>query len=415
MKKFNKILLASCLLTFGIASAQTGIGTTTPDASAVLDVSSSTKGLLMPRLTTSQRNAISLPATGLVVYNTTSNELQTNTGTTASPIWTASGIGPTGATGAQGVAGDTGATGAAGTNGTNGATWTSGSGAPSNAVGTNGDHYLNTASGDVYLKASNVYSIVGNIKGATGATGAQGIQGIQGAAGTNGTNGTNATVTGSAPIAVSSGVVSLNDSGVTSAKILDGTVTTADLANNSVSMAKISATGTADSTTYLRGDGSWSTVASASAGTVTNVSVTTANGISGSVLNPTDTPAITLTLGDITPTSVVTSGNTTVNGVFKSNGAVYAKVRTVTSLPITWAADDYMIIVKVAAAQNLILPDPALYSGRVICIRNGSVSAGTSGTYTYITYVPQDVTTILANRGQTFVSDGTKWFLISGV
>lgn len=44
------------------------------------------------------------------------------------------------------------------------------------------------------------------------------------------------------------------------------------------------------------------------AGTVTTVSVVTANGISGSVADPTSTPAITLTLGAITPTSVTTSG-----------------------------------------------------------------------------------------------------------
>lgn len=50
-------------------------------------------------------------------------------------------------------------------------------------------------------------------------------------------------------------------------------------------------------------------------GTVTTVSVTTANGVSGTVTNPTTTPAITLTLGDITPTSVVTI-----------NGAVGTKV-----------------------------------------------------------------------------------------
>lgn len=40
------------------------------------------------------------------------------------------------------------------------------------------------------------------------------------------------------------------------------------------------------------------------AGTVTNVSVTTANGVSGAVANPTSTPAITLALGVIAPTSV---------------------------------------------------------------------------------------------------------------
>jgi hypothetical protein len=45
----------------------------------------------------------------------------------------------------------------------------------------------------------------------------------------------------------------------------------------------------------------------AASGTVTSVAVTTANGVSGSVANPTTTPAITLTLGAITPTSVVPS------------------------------------------------------------------------------------------------------------
>jgi hypothetical protein len=43
-------------------------------------------------------------------------------------------------------------------------------------------------------------------------------------------------------------------------------------------------------------------------GTVTTVSVVSANGVSGSVANPTSTPAITLTLGNITPTSVTATG-----------------------------------------------------------------------------------------------------------
>jgi hypothetical protein len=46
-----------------------------PDASAMLDVKSTTKGLLIPRMTTTQRNAIVAPAEGLLIYNLTSNEL----------------------------------------------------------------------------------------------------------------------------------------------------------------------------------------------------------------------------------------------------------------------------------------------------------------------------------------------------
>jgi hypothetical protein len=50
-----------------------GLGTITPDASAILDLTSTTQGMLNPRMTQTQRNAIAAPATGLFIYNTTSS------------------------------------------------------------------------------------------------------------------------------------------------------------------------------------------------------------------------------------------------------------------------------------------------------------------------------------------------------
>ena len=55
------------------ANAQVGIGTTTPDTSTMLDVQSSTKGILIPRMDSTQRIAISSPATGLLVFDTDSD------------------------------------------------------------------------------------------------------------------------------------------------------------------------------------------------------------------------------------------------------------------------------------------------------------------------------------------------------
>jgi len=46
-----------------------GIGTATPNTSSTLDLSSTTKGFLMPRMTTAQRNAIASPAIGLQIFN----------------------------------------------------------------------------------------------------------------------------------------------------------------------------------------------------------------------------------------------------------------------------------------------------------------------------------------------------------
>jgi hypothetical protein len=51
------------------------IGTITPAASAVLDVTSTDKGILFPRMTTAQKNAIVTPTAGLVIYDTTLNKL----------------------------------------------------------------------------------------------------------------------------------------------------------------------------------------------------------------------------------------------------------------------------------------------------------------------------------------------------
>ena len=54
------------------ASGSTGIGTLTPNASALLDVQSNTQGILIPRMTKAQRDAIAVPATGLMIYQTNS-------------------------------------------------------------------------------------------------------------------------------------------------------------------------------------------------------------------------------------------------------------------------------------------------------------------------------------------------------
>jgi Flp pilus assembly pilin Flp len=85
MKKTIYILTLLCAATS--IQAQVGIGTTTPDASSILDVNSTSKGLLPPRMTAAQRNAISSPVAGLMIWCTDCNatgDLQVFNGS----VWT---------------------------------------------------------------------------------------------------------------------------------------------------------------------------------------------------------------------------------------------------------------------------------------------------------------------------------------
>jgi hypothetical protein len=67
---------------YNIQNSNVGIGTATPDVSSLLDVTSLSKGFLPPRMTTAQKNAISSPAAGLIVYDTTLNKLCVRTAAT---------------------------------------------------------------------------------------------------------------------------------------------------------------------------------------------------------------------------------------------------------------------------------------------------------------------------------------------
>ena len=83
-------LLASSLATaqpITDAQGDVVIGGVAPDPSAILDLQSTTKGFLMPRMTDAQRDAIVSPAEGLMVYNTDVGAQQINTGTAGSPVW----------------------------------------------------------------------------------------------------------------------------------------------------------------------------------------------------------------------------------------------------------------------------------------------------------------------------------------
>lgn len=70
------LALIFCFLITGLMAQPTNV-----DPSAALEIDSSTKGFLPPRLTTAQRNAVPNPALGLIVYNTTTKKLNFYDGT----------------------------------------------------------------------------------------------------------------------------------------------------------------------------------------------------------------------------------------------------------------------------------------------------------------------------------------------
>jgi uncharacterized protein (TIGR02145 family) len=66
------------------------------EPSALLELQSTDRGFLLPRMTQAQRDAIAAPATGLMIYNTTVAAMEINHGSTAAPSWQTIGPPPIG-------------------------------------------------------------------------------------------------------------------------------------------------------------------------------------------------------------------------------------------------------------------------------------------------------------------------------
>jgi hypothetical protein len=62
-----------------VTTGDGAFGTASPDAKAALTVTSTSKGFLPPRMTGTQRDAITSPTAGLMIYNSTTNKLQVRT------------------------------------------------------------------------------------------------------------------------------------------------------------------------------------------------------------------------------------------------------------------------------------------------------------------------------------------------
>jgi len=187
---FTKIGILSAITFCSVGlSAQNnvGIGTNTPDASSVLEVQSSTQGVLVPRMTTAQRLAITTPANGLLVYDTNFDcffYYVAATTTWQNMCTSSATTGPTGPTGA---------TGANGTSGNNGIScWDlNGNGINDPAEDVNTDGFWDALDCAGAIGPQGPAGVAGPTgpSGDPGATGAVGATGATGSAGTTGPTG----------------------------------------------------------------------------------------------------------------------------------------------------------------------------------------------------------------------------------
>lgn len=249
------------LVSFAVkAQDNMGIGTLNPDPSAILEVRSTDKGVLLPRLSSAQKNGIVNPAQGLFVFDTDSESFWYYDGSQ----WIEA-LGPTGPTGPQGVPGPqgiqgpTGPTGAASTvpgpagpQGPQGPTGIQGITGPTGSTGPTGLQGLQGAQGPTGIQGIEGPTGPQGIQGPTGpqgSTGPTGAQGVTGPVGPTGAQGADGPTGPSGPASYNTALTS-NIDGTYSITDDGGTLTTSSGAwlttGNAGTNASINFVGTTD-------------------------------------------------------------------------------------------------------------------------------------------------------------------------
>jgi hypothetical protein len=177
--------------------------------------------------------------------------------------------------------------------------------------------------------------------------------------------------------------VAVNKGGTGQTSYTDGQLLIGNSSGNGLTKATLTA---GANIIITNGNGSIEIAASApGTGTVTDVSVVTANGISGSVATSTTTPAITLTLGAINPSSIGATTPCPIQG--------YRPVNTQTGTSYT-----------------LVLSD----SGKEITMNNGSASTLTIPPFASVAFVAQtEVDIFQLGAGQVTITAGAGVTIVS--
>lgn len=425
-------LLSLLSLSFYVSAQNVAINTdgSTANSSSMLDIKSTTKGVLIPRMTAAQKTAIVTPATGLLVYQTDGTSgFYYNSGTPAIPSWQFVSTGATGPQGPQGIQGNqgtqgiqgpiglTGTAGANGAAGANGYNILQGSGAPLAGNGIDNDSYINTSNGDVYKKSSGAWALTGNIKGPQGIQGNQGTQGIQGIQGTigpqgpqgptgagfaNGTAVNQIYITGSTPFAPTTPVTTLPTS---AAPAFTGDVTSTagslslSIANNATSGNRIV-----------------TALGSANAGTIPAARLGTSSGTSTTFLNGSGAFSAPFTLTTTGTSGAATFSSGTLNiPQYSGGGGSLTMVTASSSITLSGTSNQFVYI----SANNITVTLPTSpFVGQTIYLftdfNTGQINAGSIGIRQSGTNYPNasnfnDVA-LTRVRGIIIIYNGTNWF-----
>ena len=207
------------------------------------------------------------------------------------------------------------------------------------------------------------------------------------------------------------------NSTITNDKLADLTITGAKMANSTIGLAKLNTTGTANNTTYLRGDGAWTTITQPNVGAGTGISVSVNTGTNtaiiahgqhvGDVTNSDNSMALAITNGAVTPTklSIGAPSWTSAGAVSITSSASIGSYLTVGNVGSFTATDNTIVSRNMYSVAGNI----GIYNAGVL-----RTYISTDGSLTINDATPSIYLQDFNNRSATLHANNSRFYVLRG-